>query len=86
MAGPLTGLGQTQVPLSTPYQPGNAQQPIRQDNSGKQTDQVRPQGAPTNQTQKSETQNAQPEKFVLAEGSTQESGDTRRGSLVNLSV
>lgn len=89
MAGPLSGLGQSQIPLATPFQPGNAQQQVRQDNRDPAENEVRAQGAPTNQTQRSETgSDRNGRSFQVAEdSSSRDSGEPRgRGSIVDLRV
>ncbi|MAE52134.1 MAG: hypothetical protein CMH27_10025 [Micavibrio sp.] len=91
MAGPLAGIGQQQVPLSTPFQPGGgngADQQVRQGGDqapAPQTNDVRPQGAPTNQTQQS---NEDPgnQRFASAEVSSDDSGNQRRGSVIDIQV
>lgn len=92
MAGPLAGIGQQQVPLSTPFQPGGANNGAQQVRQGgdqapaPQTNEVRPQGAPTNQTQQS---NADPnnQRFAASEiSASDDSGDQPRGSLIDIQV
>lgn len=94
MAGPLAGIGQQQVPLSTTLQPGGAnngaQQQVRQNDeqtpTPQQTNEVRPQGAPTNETQQSNAESNN-ERFAASEVSaSDDSGDQRRGSLIDIQV
>lgn len=93
MAGPLSGLGQ-QIPLATTFQPGGAsnssQQQVRPANeqATPAPNEVRAQGAPTNQTQQSSNRNAsQRESFQVSESRSDSSdGDQRRGSLVDIQV
>ena len=88
MAGPLAGIGQTQVPLSTPFQPGGAnsgQQQVRQrdeqNNNTQQVNQVQPESANVNQTQSS---NVIETKLAEARDPTSEEG--RRGSIIDIQV
>lgn len=92
MAGPLAGIGQQQVPLSTPFQPGGANNGAQQVRQGgdqtppQQTNQVRAQGAPTNQTQQSNA-DSNNQRFAASEiSASDDSGDQRRGSLVDIQV
>jgi hypothetical protein len=92
MAGPLAGIGQQQVPLSTPFQPGGANNGAQQVRQGgdqappQQTNEVRPQGAPTNETQQSNA-DSNNQRFAASEiSASDDSGDQRRGSLVDIQV
>lgn len=92
MAGPLAGIGQQQVPLSTPFQPGGANNGTQQVRQGgdqappQQSNQVRAQGAPTNQTQQSNA-DSNNQRFAASEiSATDDSADQRRGSLVDIQV
>jgi hypothetical protein len=95
MAGPLAGIGQAQsLPISNTFQPGgatNGQQQVRErDNqNNQQTNQVQAQGAPTNQTQQAETNNRNSQQsFQVAqnEARSADSGEQRRGSVIDIQV
>ena len=92
MAGPLAGVGQQQIPLSTPFQPGGAnngaqvRQGCEQAPAPQQTNEIGPQGAPTNQTQQSNA-DSNNQRFAASEiSAADESGDQRRGSLIDIQV
>lgn len=91
MAGPLSGLsGQTSAPLSTPYQPGqNASATARaQENQTPQTNRVQPQNAAAADTQNSQAnrRNDKDDQKSVVSLSADERGQTRRGSLVDITV
>jgi len=91
MAGPLSGLGQ-QIPLANTFQPGNANsngQQVRptNDQATPANNEIRAQGAPTNQAQEGSNRNAsQRESFQLSENRPSSNDDQRRGSLVDIQV
>ena len=93
MAGPLAGIGQQQVPLSTPFQPGGANNGAQQVRQGgeqspppQQTNEVRPQGAPTNETQQANSDPSN-QRFAASEiSASDDSGDQPRGSLIDIQV
>ena len=92
MAGPLAGLGQAQqIPLSTPYQPGNGnntgQQAVRPTND--QTQQPQPnqvQGGQTSPVNQSQQGNVIEQKLAEASEPTTSGSDTRRGSVIDIQV
>jgi hypothetical protein len=93
MAGPLSGVGQSQVPLSTPFQPGgaNAGQVRAREEQQDRQNQVQPEGASANQAQQTNAENdnvLRPRQDNVQSSRSEDtsSADQRRGSLVNIQV
>ncbi len=95
MAGSLSGVGQTQVPLSTPFQPGGANtgQVREREEQRDRQNQIQPEGASTNQTQQTNAENdnllnARQENVLSprSQDASSSQQDQRRGSLVNIQV
>lgn len=92
MAGSLAGIGQQQVPLSQPFQPGAADpaRTIRQPDQQQKDKEVQVRSAPAARSQESETttRDNRLEQSGQSVGLASNSNDssTRRGSLVNITV
>ena len=91
MSGPLAGIGQQQIPLSQPYQPGGSDQSkvARQEEQKPERGEVQVRGASLGNTQESNTNSqkqhvAQDDQNILS--ASNDSGDKPRGSLVNIVV
>ncbi len=92
MAGPLTGIGgQTQIPQATQSQAASQNnQGVRQQDEQRETrpNEVKPQGAPTNETQHTATNNQETrrQEQFLASNDAEIDPNTPRGSLVDIAV
>ena len=92
MAGPLTGIGgQTQIPQATQSQASSQNnQGVRQQDEQRETrpNEVKPQGAPTNETQNTATNNQETrrQEQFLASNDAEVDPNTPRGSLVDIAV
>jgi len=91
MAGPLSGIGQQQVPLAQPFQPGGGDQNkvVRQQEQSPERGEIQVKSAALGNSQESDTDTqksltAQNENSFSATQS--DSGDKPRGSLVNIVV
>ncbi len=82
MAAPLSGVGQQQIPLSQPFQPGGSDQSreIRQQNQVPREDEVQARGEPSAQTQNANTEKGDGH-FAKSDSNTQ-----GRGSLVDIVI
>lgn len=92
MAGPLSGVGGQQIPLSTTYQPGQGLSSARRDESQQaKQNKIQPVGGETGQAQKADTQN---QRQTSSQGSALsaprenllEQASNRRGSLLDVTV
>lgn len=91
MSGPLTGIGQQQIPLSQPYQPGGNEQNkvARQQEQQPERGEIQVRGAPAGNAQESESGNdnyyvaQNDQSFSAASGGSE---DSPRGSLVDIKV
>ncbi len=83
MAAPLSGVGQQQIPLSQPFQPGGSDQTrdVRQQNQVPREDEVQARGEAPAQTQDTNTQKGN-ENFAKSDSSNNQG----RGSLVDIVV
>lgn len=92
MAGPLTGIGgQTQIPQATQSQASSQNnQGVRQQDEQRETrpNEIKPQGAPTNETQNTATNNQETrrQEQFLASNDAEIDPNTPRGSLVDIAV
>ncbi len=90
MAGSLSGVGQQQVPLSQPYQPGGSDQnrAIRQQEQEPRKEDIQVRGAPAAEAQKSEktTESRKSISDSASNGNSMDASSQRRGSVVNLLV
>lgn len=87
MAGSLSGVGQPQVPLSQPFQPGGSEQTRQVKEQESQDNKIQVRG--TENARKSEdSQNVrQASKSLSASVSNNDSGESqKRGSLVDITV
>ena len=95
MAAPLSGIGQQQVPLAQPFQPGGTDQTrnVRQAEQQPREDELQVRQAPSAQTQDTNASDnsdvsAREEQSFAVAGNNNESIDTDqpRGSLVDVVV
>jgi hypothetical protein len=90
MAGPLSGLTGQTAPLSSPFQPGQNNTPVRGNEEQKpQENRVQPKKAAAAETQDSlasKREDRALDERRLASLSDQERADSRRGSLVDITV
>lgn len=91
MAGPLSGLGAQQVPLSSPFQPGQGNaQPVRNNPEQKPEDnRVQPQKAAAAPSQRADSENkarAKTEDSGAFRAALSDGAEQRRGSLVDITV
>jgi hypothetical protein len=85
MAGPLNGIGGQQIPLATPYQPGqNGSQVRQQTDREPQPNRVSPPGAQAAQSQESETRNSRDLRSLLQD--TEALPQRARGNVVDLTI
>ena len=90
MAGSLSGIGQQQIPLSQPFQPGGTEQnrAVREQDQQQRGNDVQVRGAPAARSENTET-SKENRSFSSDSASNQNSSDAvsqRRGSLVNVLV
>ncbi len=92
MAAPLSGVGQQQVPLSQPFQPGGTDQTreVRQQNQNPREEELQVREAPAAQSQEvSEDTNFQRDAFQEALGAQSSSNPDNsqgRGSVVDIVI
>ncbi len=93
MAAPLSGIGQQQVPLSQPFQPGGSDQTreIRQREQEPRETELQTRGAATAQAQQLNTEDKglfakDLENSLSAKTNTQEGSKSERGSVVDITV
>lgn len=92
MAAPLSGVGQQQLPLSQPFQPGGSDQTreIRQQNQNPREDELQVREAPSAQSQEvSEDTNFQRDAFedlITAQSSNNGENTQGRGSVVDIVI
>ncbi len=85
MAGPLNGIGGQQIPLATPFQPGQQVRP--QDEKTPKQDKIQPQGAQANQAQTTD-RNPKDLQSLLNDlrSIVSDDGEPRRGSVVDITI
>ena len=96
MAGPISGIGSQQIPLSQPYQPGGSDQTreVRQDSQDAKENTIQSRNAQSAQTQEAnsndnqqDTSSRNDEKSNLNTiTANAQNTEQRRGSVVNLVV
>ncbi len=92
MAAPLSGIGQQQVPLSQPFQPGGNDQTreVRQRDQEPREFEVQSRGAATAQSQDTNTKTESFQKsdssVLVGSNSNAEKDNGQRGSVVNIVV
>lgn len=92
MAGPISGYGGQQVPISNTFQPGKNNEQVRQQQDQQaQSTNVQPQGTQAAQSQSVETNNqdvlkAQQNQSVSASSERSSDSPPTRGSLVDITV
>lgn len=86
MAGPLNGIGgQQQIPLATPFQPGqNGSQVRPQDERTPKANQVQQPASQLGQAQEPETRSSRDLQNLLKEAEA--SGQTGRGSVIDITI
>ncbi len=86
MAGPLNGIGgQQQIPLATPFQPGqNGSQVRPQDNREPKANQVQQPGSQLGQVQEPETRSSKDLQSLLKDAEA--SGERGRGSVIDITI
>ncbi len=90
MAGPLSGLTGQTAPLSSPFQPGQNNTPVRgNEEQTPQENRVQAKNAAAAQSQDSQASRREDKQYderVASRLSDQERADARRGSLVDITV
>ena len=91
MAGPISGLTSQNIPLSSPFQPGqNTGQVRTQENQQPQENRVQPQSAAAASAQDSQNakrdEDRREDRENLNKAAIDLRGEQRRGSLVDISV
>lgn len=85
MAGPLSGIGGQQIPLATPFQPGqNGSQVREQNDRDPKPNRVQPQGFQPAQSQESETRNSKDLRGLFQEAETLP--QRSRGNVVDITI
>jgi hypothetical protein len=86
MAGPLNGIGgQQQIPLATPFQPGqNGTQVRGNDERTPKPNQIQAPGAQAAQSQEPETRNSRDLQSLLREAEA--TGEKGRGSVIDITI
>jgi hypothetical protein len=86
MAGPLNGIGgQQQIPLATPFQPGqNGSQVRGQDERSPKPNQVQQPSSQLGQVQEPETRSSKDLQSLLKEAEA--TGQTGRGSVIDITI
>ena len=94
MAAPLSGIGQQQVPLAQPFQPGGSDQTrdVRQADQQPREDELQVRQAPsaqsqeTNDTDNNDVTAREENRFALASNNNSVDSDQGRGSVVDIVV
>ncbi len=94
MAAPLSGIGQQQVPLAQPFQPGGSDQTrdVRQADQQPREDELQVRQAPsaqsqqTNDTDNDDVTAREENNFALASNNNAVDSDQGRGSVVDIVV
>lgn len=92
MSGPLAGIGQQQIPLSQPFQPGGNDQSkvVRSQEQSPEREEIQVRGSALGNTNETETNTndnvLQKGQTLFTSDSQESSSDTPRGSLVNITV
>ena len=94
MAAPLSGIGQQQVPLAQPFQPGGSDQTrdVRQADQQPREDELQVRQSPsaqsqeTNDTDNNDVTAREENRFALASNNNSVDSDQGRGSVVDIVV
>ena len=86
MAGPLNGIGgQQQIPLATPFQPGQTGAQVRpQDERAPKPNQVAQPSSQLGQAQQPDTRNSRDLQSLLKEAES--TGERDRGSVIDITI
>ncbi|MGH1376502.1 MAG: hypothetical protein ACRBCK_09155 [Alphaproteobacteria bacterium] len=93
MAAPLSGIGQQQIPLAQPFQPGGTDQTrnVRQAEQEPREDELQVREAPSAQSQETNTTQddvtaREEDNFALASNNNTANGAQGRGSVVDIVI